>query len=150
MKKFAKAMLFAIAFSMLIAIVPMKAEAADLKANAIELRILDQVNAQRIAAGLSALTYNKSMQAGAETRAVEADQKWSHTRPNGQDYWTVDEDIYGENLSKDYSSVDSMVTGWMNSPAHRSNILFGDFQTAAVGVVQKADGTYVVAFEFGY
>lgn len=35
------------------------------------------------------------------------------------------------------------VEGWMESPAHRSNIL-GDFQLTGVGAVRSASGTFFI------
>ena len=127
---------------------PIVAQAA--RTTTIEGEILDKINSERSKAGLKALSYDSKMEKAADTRAVEADQKWSHIRPDGSEYWTVDETIYGENLSKDYSSADATVKGWMNSQAHKDNILFKDFRTCAVGVLAKGDGTYVIALEFGY
>ena len=133
--------------------VPMQvdAKAATLNKNTVEAQILEGINAERAAAGLSALTYDAEMEDGADTRCAEATRKWSHTRPDGTEYWTADADhIYGENLSKDYSTVTEIVDGWMASPTHRDNILFEDFKTCAIGVLKAKDGTYCIAMEFGY
>lgn len=117
----------------------------------VEEQLIIGINAERTKAGLSELKYDKKMQAGADTRVKEVTSKWSHTRPNGEDYYTADaKRIYGENLAKDYSSVDALMTGWMASPTHKENILFGDFASVAIGVIKLDNGTYVVACEFGY
>ena len=133
--------------------IPMQADAkvTGYAKNTVEAQIMAGINAERANAGLSALAYDADMEVGADLRASEVTKKWSHVRPDGTEYWTADEDhIYGENLSKDYSSVNDMIAGWMASPAHRDNILFEDFGTCAVGVLKAHDGTYVVALEFGY
>ena len=46
-------------------------------------------NQQRTAAGLSALTWNSGLEQASAVRAVEASQSFSHTRPDGSDWWTV-------------------------------------------------------------
>jgi uncharacterized protein YkwD len=33
------------------------------------------------------------------------------------------------------------VEGWMNSPKHRSNILYPRFNRSAIGIARAADGT---------
>ena len=63
----------------------------------------DIVNAKRQEAGLSALTWNSGLEQASSVRAVEASQSFSHTRPDGSDWWTVNSNLmYGENLAKGY------------------------------------------------
>jgi len=116
----------------------------------IEQRILSAVNAQRTKAGVSILSYSSLMEKSAVTRAMELEKVWSHTRPDGTEYWTVNSSlIYGENLYKGGADVDSIISAWMASPSHKDNILYGDFKTASVGVYQNNGVTYI-ALEFGY
>ena len=58
--------------------------------SAQSVMILDNLNAQRAAAGLSALTQTNELVAAATIRAQEQEQLFSHTRPNGSEFWTVD------------------------------------------------------------
>lgn len=116
-----------------------------------EAQILKGINAERKAAGLSELRHDPDMDNGADIRAAEIVKKWSHTRPDGSEYWTADKDnIYGENLSKDFTSVNDIVDSWMDSPSHRDNVLFKDFKTCAISTIKTTDGRYYVAVEFGY
>jgi uncharacterized protein YkwD len=46
----------------------------------------------------------------------------------------------GENIAYGYRTPSDVVTGWMNSPGHRANILNGSFKQIGVGYV--ADGNY--------
>jgi uncharacterized protein YkwD len=57
----------------------------------------------------------------------------------------------GENLivGPGSMSVAQMETAWMNSPAHRSNILNGSFNAAGVGYVRGPDGRLWVVVDFG-
>ena len=43
----------------------------------------------------------------------------------------------GENIAMGYSTPQAVVTGWMNSPGHRANILNGAFTEIGVGYVQS-------------
>ena len=111
---------------------------------------LNAVNQQRAAAGMGALGWNDNLAACAMIRATELQSSFSHTRPNGQDWWTVDSRVqFGENLAKLYNSADSVVTAWMNSPTHAANILAGDFKTLGMGIFESG-GNYYWVQEFGY
>ena len=110
----------------------------------------DQVNSQRAAAGLGALNWNNGLEQASAVRAVEASQVWSHNRPDGSEYWTVNSNlVYGENLAKGYSSASEAVTAWMNSYSHRDNILFPGFKTGAIAI-HVVNGQWYWANEFGY
>ncbi len=108
-------------------------------------------NQQRAAAGLPALAWNQGLADAAFVRAQEIVGTFSHTRPNGSDWWTVNSQLmYGENLAKGYSSADAAVQGWMASPTHKANILDGGFKTVGIAVFRGSDGKWYWAQEFGY
>ena len=110
----------------------------------------DQINSQRASAGLSALTWSSGLEQASAVRAVEASQVWSHNRPDGSEYWTVNSNlVYGENLAKGYSSAGEAVTAWMNSMSHRDNILFPSFKSGAIAI-HVVNGQWYWANEFGY
>lgn len=110
----------------------------------------DQINAFRAARGYKAYNWSNGLEQAANVRAVEASQRWAHTRPDNTDYWTVNEAIvYGENLAKGYFSGDTVVQGWINSPTHLANILDIEFRTAGISVHMVGDQWYW-ANEFGY
>ncbi len=111
-----------------------------------------ETNEIREQAGLSPLAWNDNLENPASmVRAEEASQYFSHTRPNGQSWWTVDSDLCGgENLAYGYNSADEVVTAWMNSPTHAQNILHSRFTNAAITAYQAGDGTIYWAQEFGY
>ena len=50
----------------------------------------------------------------------------------------------GENIARGYSTPASVVNAWMNSPSHRSNILYARFDS--VGVAKCAGDHWVVEF----
>ena len=83
-------------------------------------------------------------------RAQEIVGTWSHTRPNGSDWYTVNSSImYGENLAKGYSSASDCVAAWMASPTHRENVLYADFRTCGIAIYEQG-GAWYWAEEFGY
>lgn len=124
------------------------ARAAELRAMAVEA--FDLVNAYRVAAGLPELVWDDTLEACAQVRATEIATSFSHTRPNGADWWTVNSDLmWGENLAKGYSNATKLVTGWMNSPTHAANILDGGYVTCSIAVYEVGGKLYF-AQEFGY
>lgn len=125
-----------------------KARAEELRAMAVAA--FDLVNAKRAEAGLAAFTWNNDVEACAQVRAMEIVGTFSHTRPNGTDWWTVNSDLmWGENLAKGYTSAESLVEAWMNSPTHAANILDGSFTSCSIAVYET-DGKLYFAQEFGY
>ncbi len=111
---------------------------------------IQKINKIRIEHGLSALQWTAPLNVAAMIRAKECSIKWSHTRPNGQDFWTVDSKcVYGENLAFGYDTADEVVSAWMASPSHKDNILYPEFRTIALAVYKAEDGTYYWANEFG-
>ena len=46
----------------------------------------------------------------------------------------------GENIARGYSTSESVVEAWMNSPGHRSNILNRAFQHLGVGMAGTGGG----------
>lgn len=111
----------------------------------------DLVNAKRQEAGLGALTWNSGLEQASAVRAVEASQSFSHTRPDGSDWWTVNSNLmYGENLAKGYASADEAVTAWMNSPTHKANIMDTEFTSGAIAIHIGSNGQWFWAQEFGF
>ena len=114
-----------------------------------EAEVIAKVNEIRVANGLNTLRYDASLEASAAVRANELTVRFSHTRPDGSDWYTVNPDLmYGENLADGYNTADAVVNAWMASPEHKANILKSDFTTVAVSTAVKNGKTYW-AQEFG-
>ena len=117
--------------------------------NNTEAEVIAKVNDIRVANGLNTLRYDASLEASADVRADELTARFSHTRPDGSDWYTVNPDLmYGENLADGYNTADAVVNAWMASPEHKANILKSDFTTVAVSTAVKNGKTYW-AQEFG-
>ncbi len=113
--------------------------------------VFNLMNQQRVAQGLSALIWSDALTNAAQVRASEITSSFSHTRPNGSEFWTVDSNVqYGENLAKLYQSADSVYAAWMNSPTHAANIMDSGYKTVGIAICQTGDGSWYWAQEFGY
>ncbi|MFD4243966.1 CAP domain-containing protein [Streptomyces sp. NPDC058525] len=102
------------------------------------------VNQERAKAGCSALTVNAKLTTAAlnHSKDMAAHSNMSHTGSDGSDpgqritragyAWMT----YGENVAYGYSTPEQVMTGWMNSPGHRENILNCSFKEIGVGLAQ--------------
>lgn len=107
--------------------------------------VLKLVNAERKKAGLKELKGMIALDKAAQIRASEitgADENFSHTRPNGKDWYTVLAErkityrFAGENLAAGQATPETVVADWMSSSDHKANILDPDFQYMGVGYVE--------------
>ena len=109
--------------------------------------MLKEINQQRQNAGLSPLRLDGRVCDYAQVRAQEITESFSHTRLNGEDYWTelgrMGIDYYpgGENIAAGNSTVQATMNQWMNSPGHKANILKEGIGGVGIGYVQ-AEGGY--------
>ena len=122
----------------------------------VMLYILDAVNQEREDRGIAPLTLNPVLTAAAEKRADEIAVLYdrNHMRPNGEKWRTVlDEFNYdartgAENIGRnEYEleiSVKRNMQNWMNSTAHRVNILSEKVTELGVGWEKKGDYYYYV------
>ena len=110
-------------------------------------QVVDLVNAERAKEGLSPLTIDTKVQAAAQVRAKECEQRFSHTRPNGSSFATalkeqnVSYRSAGENIAWGQRSPEAVMNAWMNSSGHRANIMNPNFTTIGIGYYQNANGT---------
>ena len=108
------------------------------------------VNAERKKAGVDPLEWSDRIHKSAKVRAKEITVSFSHTRADGSQWYTADDEVlFGENLAYGQSSLADAVSAFMNSPSHRANILNENHETAAYGVV-SFDGTYYYVQLFGF
>lgn len=120
-----------------------------LRAEALEA--YNQVNEKRAQAGLKSLRWDQNLETSSNVRAEECSINFSHTRPSGKAWYTVDsKNQGGENLAFGFDNADDAVEAWMNSPTHRENIEYPDFTRVAISIYRTDDGTCYWAQEFGY
>ena len=101
-------------------------EFPDNQQSSLAMQVFTLVNNERINAGLSPLTYDKSLEKAANIRAVEIKSLFSHTRPDGTSCFTVLDEIgynyrgAGENIAYGQRDAREVMTAWMNSEGHRA------------------------------
>ena len=134
------------------AILPVQAAAAENSVSSSAQNYINEVavliNQERTAQGLNPLQTVPVLNQAAEIRSQELITLFSHTRPDGRSCSTVlnDKNISwhttGENIAYGYSTPEAVMTGWMNSPGHRANILNADFDSVGIGVVSQNGTLY--------
>lgn len=101
-------------------------------------------NIERVKEGLRSLVFNKRLALMAEAKARDMIDKqyFAHVSPNGTDATKLALNAnyqylnLGENLAMgDFRSSAEVVTGWMNSPGHRANILNKNFTEIGVAAI---------------
>ncbi|MFF5156880.1 CAP domain-containing protein [Streptomyces sp. NPDC000348] len=110
--------------------------------------VVKLVNAERAKAGCSPVKVNTTLTKAAQDHSEDmaASGTMSHTGSDGSSPgdritragygWST----YGENVAYGYSTPAQVMTGWMNSPGHRENILNCGFEEIGVGLAQP--GSY--------
>ena len=120
---------------------------------AYEQQVVDLVNKERAAAGLSALKVNTKLAGVAEKKAEDLrdNNYFSHTSPTyGSPFdmmkqFGITYSSAGENIAKGQKTPESVMNGWMNSAGHKANILNSSFTEIGVGYVTDSNGnTYWV------
>ena len=112
----------------------------------IEIEVLELINAHRIGLGLNSLDNNSTIKAVAFTHTdymVEVDNvshdNFYKRRISLED--REDARIVSENVAYGYTSAESLVNAWLNSPGHRSTIE-GDFTHFDISAEQNTDGDW--------
>jgi uncharacterized protein YkwD len=124
-------------------------------ADPVDNAVFQAMNANRVAAGVPAMQWSPKL---ANTAG-----KWSanESTVNSMYHQDLSALLYssdyngwstlGENLlvGPGNMSATDMETAWMNSPAHRANIMNGSFDAVGVGHVWGPDGRIWVVVDFG-
>lgn len=107
--------------------------------NSYEQQVIDLINKERNANGLSPVTTTTTLQNAAYKRAVEIKELFSHTRPDGTSCFTVLGEFQisytacGENIAYGQKTPEAVMQAWMNSSGHRANILSSKFGKVGIG-----------------
>jgi len=124
----------------------------------VEKQIVTQLNKYRKSNKVSTVKTTKALEKAADTRAIEAAYKFSHTRPNGKKYNTVAKVVKGENLAQGYKTASAAMKAWKKSKSHNKNMLLKKYKTVGVSVFaekqQSKSGRTVYIYyavqNFGY
>lgn len=109
-------------------------------------QVVALVNEERAKEGLTPLSIDPKVQAAAQIRAEECEHSFSHTRPDGTNFSTslsqqgVTYKRSGENIAWGQQSPEEVVSAWMNSSSHRTNIMNSRFTKIGVGYHQNVNG----------
>lgn len=123
-------------------------------------KIVEYTNQYRLQEGKEPLILNDSLTQAALSKAQNmfTDNYWAHISPDGTEPWYfITQSGYeyahaGENLARDFTDPQSVVSAWIDSPSHRKNILETDFKEIGVAVVDGDIGgveTTIVVQLFG-
>ena len=113
-------------------------------------RVWELTNYYRSQYGVGSLTLDSTLCDAAATRAREIASNFSHTRPDGSQWYTVSSLAHGENIIMGTGmDADRAMADWMNSQGHRNNILDGSYGSLGVGCYQSGRELYWVQL-FGY
>lgn len=107
-------------------------------------RIVELTNKERAATGAPILRIDSSLTQAALGKASDMLTKgyWAHVAPDGTEPWYFFTNAgyqyryAGENLARDFSNPDAVISAWMASPTHRDNLLAPRYDDIGVAVVQ--------------
>ena len=103
----------------------------------MEMRILNEINAERAKAGLNALAWDEELYAGAQIRAKEyyeyRGSLFLTAVTENSSYTEGSFAGWAENCAGDTGGND-FVASWMESSGHRENILRPEMQYIAIGI----------------
>lgn len=128
----------------------------------IREKVLNLTNELRQEQGLNPLSHNIELEIAGNIRAEETTIVFSHTRPNGQNPFTVLDDsnespnytyqTIGENLGMatyhrtDEYMAELIFEGWVNSEGHYENMIKPEYSEMGVGVAFDGDILYITQF----
>lgn len=109
--------------------------------------LLAETNGERLSNHAQALNLNAELTAAAQAKAndMAAHGYWSHVTPDGKQPWSfIDTSGYhykaaGENLAYGFGTSDQVMTAWMHSTEHRTNILNPNYQDVGFATANVAN-----------
>ena len=120
--------------------------------------ILTLTNAERQRVGVAPLVWDSTLAYCATVRAAELplltyEQNKNHLRPDGSEWYTVNEEVmYAENIAYGQKTVDEVFNDWVHSTSgHYEHMINPNYKTFAVSLYQTEAGYgYYWIEEFGY
>ena len=125
--------------------------------SAIEEKLLEWVNKERMSLNLNTLKFSPSLRTVAleHSKDMASQQKLTHLSSSGKSYLgrLVEAGLFfieiGENVAvSDTFDAEFIHQGFMESPEHRDNVLNPKYDTAGIGVVYSKDKKYFVTQDF--
>jgi uncharacterized protein YkwD len=143
-------------------VVQQKVSRPEIDADQFAATVISETNRHRSEAGLAPLirVTRLDVSSGAKLDHMLRHDYWAHDAPDGTSPWAFIElsgyshELMGENLARDFDTAKGVVEGWMNSPAHRDNMLAPGYTEMGV-VAQHIDngafagwGTWMVVAHY--
>ena len=126
-----------------------KPTASDTTENNYAEEVLRLVNEEREKAGVSPLKLDSELTKAAQSRAMELKEVFSHTRPNGENFRSILDEMgiessyAGENImSGTVKTSEGVVSIWMGSEGHKKNILNPNYNYLGVGRISGSDSSH--------
>jgi uncharacterized protein YkwD len=126
-----------------------------------ELQILKLVNDERIRAGAQPLQFSPRLLAATRRHSVDMAMRdyLGHDGPNGDTpadrarmvglgYQELAENLYSDTVADIAELPARVVKGWLQSPAHRDNLLSQRFEASAVGIGKNSAGKFYITEDF--
>ena len=119
-------------------------------------KVIELTNIEREKLGLPKLSENPSLDSAATSKAYNMFEEnyWAHFAPSGKTPWDFilgsgyKFSVAGENLAKNFSGSESVVSAWMASPTHKENIVNSKYKDIGIavedGVINGQQTTLVV------
>ncbi|MDR0943877.1 MAG: CAP domain-containing protein [Ruminococcus sp.] len=110
------------------------------------VEMLAMINEARAEVGAPALKLSSELCNAANIRAKEISTSFSHTRPSGNSFYSVLDDIgyssrgSGENIAAGNSGVSATFTQWMESQGHYENMINANYKYVGIGYYQTSSG----------
>lgn len=113
---------------------------------AMQAELLQHLNAERRAKGLSPLRLNPTLSKAAQGHACDNAKRMttSHVSSDGSRLKNrlrrvgYSFSIAAENTGRGFASGARAIEWWMNSPGHRNNILLKDLREVGIGIAMSA------------
>jgi len=111
---------------------------------------LAATNAARLQAGEPALHLDAELDAAALNKAIDMKTQgyWDHFRPSDHkapwDFMTeagYNYKVAGENLARGFRTANGITNAWLNSPAHRANLLSPKYTDVGFADVEGVDAS---------
>jgi hypothetical protein len=104
--------------------------------------LLTCTNTERTGAGIGGVALDSQLSQAAQAKAddMAARNYWSHNTPDGKEPWVFVKNAgynyqaVGENLAYGFGTSCATITGWMNSPSHRENMLNSVYTDVGFGL----------------
>lgn len=125
-----------------------------------EAELLNSTNQVRTASNEPVLSLSPALSDAARRKAANMIERdyWAHFAPDGTSPWSFikaagyNYSYAGENLAKGFTTSQSIVDAWMNSPSHKENILSLKYKEVGFAIVEgklQGEDTVLVVQMFG-